>query len=276
MSDAMGIKRQKAKPVGRINMTDHSKALALICENGFMTVAQLCEKLDVSESTARRILSRLSGEGLILRVHGGAAPLERKEPEKTGMAARQNLHLREKKMIARKASEIITDGSTLILLGGTNVAELCPFIAHMHLTVITNSFLVFNALQYSTTVSIIFLGGLFNPKEYEVGGFLANQNLQYIRANFLFMGAAAFDEKSGFYTADPAIELYLSCIEISNTICVLADSSKYLSSGVVVTAKPQQVDYLFTDKGLPQKAVQQFKSLGVEVVVAPEEEISEE
>ncbi len=253
-----------------ITMTDKSKALALINENGFTTVSQLCKALSISESTARRILTKLDQQGLILRVHGGAAPLDRKEPEKMGMAARQNLNRKEKVQIAKKASEIITEGSTLILLGGTNVAELCPFIVDMHLTVITNSFLVFNALQYSASVSIFFLGGLFNPKEYEVGGFLANQNLQYIRANFLFMGAASFDEKSGFSTADPAIELYLSCIEISDTICVLADSSKYHSSGVVVTAKPQQVDYLFTDKGLPQEAIQRFKGLGVNVVLADE------
>lgn len=248
-------------------MSDIARALALINQRKFMSTAQLCETLSISESTARRIMAKLAAQGSVQRVHGGASALE-KEDNFPGMNSRKNLHLLEKRKIAQCASEIIREGSTLILLGGTNVAELCPFIQNMQLTVITNSFLVFNTLQHSSTIRLIFLGGLFNPREYEVGGLLANQGLRYIRADYLFMGAAAFDEKSGFITASPAIELYLSCIEISNTICVLADSSKYLSSGVGVTAKPNEVNYLFTDSGLPISARRHFENSGVTVVLA--------
>jgi len=243
-----------------------AKALAYINQEGFVTVTQLCGEFGISESTARRLLTGLAEQRLVQRVHGGAAALERSRS--ASMVIRQNTNRETKQRIAQKACGIINEDSTLILMGGTNVAAICPFIKNMRLTVITNSFLVFNALQYSSTVRLIFLGGLFNPQEYEVGGVLANQGLRFIRADYLFMGAASFDERSGFITATPAVELYISCMEISSTVCVLVDSSKYHSGGVGVTAKPNNVHYLFTDTGLPAEAIEQFKSTGMRIVLA--------
>ena len=49
-------------------------------------------------------------------------------------------------MIARTASKLIKEDSTIILLGGSTVCELCKY-KNMNITVITNSILVFNELN---------------------------------------------------------------------------------------------------------------------------------
>lgn len=251
-------------------MSKHSEILAYINLAHYASIAQLSSELSISESTARRIVAALDRDGLVQRVHGGAAAINNAEDPNTSYGKRRSSHLELKRIIAKSACSIIKDGSTLILLGGSTIAEMCPHISHMNLTVITNSLIVLNSLKNSETVRIIMLGGLFNRDEYEVGGIIANNGLQFIRADYLFMGTSAFDEKSGFVTANPAFELYVSCIQTANTICVLTDSSKYQLGGVNVTAKPQQVHYLFTDAGIPDSAAAQFRKQGINVICVEE------
>lgn len=248
-------------------MTNISNVLAFINMVNFATIVQICEEFDISESTARRMLTTLAQQGLIQRFHGGAISLNRYDTN-TNVGKRSLERHKIKREIARKACDIIQQNSTIILLGGSTVCEMCHFIENTSLTVITNSLLVLNALQYSPTVRIIFLGGLFNLQEFEVGGILANLGLKHIRADYLFMGTAAFDEKHGFTTADPAIELYFSCLEASEVACVLADSSKYMNGGTSVTARPNQIKYLFTDSGLPAPVINCFESYGTKVILA--------
>jgi DeoR/GlpR family transcriptional regulator of sugar metabolism len=138
----------------------------------------------------------------------------------------------------------------------------------MNITVITNSILVFNELQYSSGVKIILLGGTFDINEYEVNGILSSMSMNYIRADQLFMGASSFDEIHGFTTAFPAVDLYLTCLKSCLESCVLVDSSKYKKGGTAITARPDQINYLFTDNGLNRQAIDTFREKGVKVIIS--------
>ncbi len=50
----------------------HKIILELIAEHGAVTVAELCERLDISDMTVRRDFSILEHSGLLRRIHGGA------------------------------------------------------------------------------------------------------------------------------------------------------------------------------------------------------------
>ena len=51
------------------------KILDEIAKNRSVTVTELCEVLDASESTVRRDLATLDREGKLKKVHGGAVAL---------------------------------------------------------------------------------------------------------------------------------------------------------------------------------------------------------
>ena len=248
-------------------MLDKNEVLSFIRQSDFTNTQQICERFQVSESTVRRVLDKLDAMGQITRIHGGAMPIS--NPTRMTEFQQRNRQNKEQKIaIAKAASELIHDHDTVILMGGTTVCEMCPFIEHRRITVITNSILVLNGLRYSQNVRLIMLGGLYNYQEEELGGLMNNPGLDRLRANRMFMGAAGFDERFGFAITNASLQIYTNCIQSSLSTCVLADSTKYMSGGTSVAAAPEQVEYLITDKGLNQRAREAMEAQGVQVILA--------
>ena len=139
------------------------KVLALIEEQGSVSTERLCEYLSISESTARRVLMTLEGKKYIRRFRGGAMILRSNRPEPPVLRRSQESHA-EKEAIARRALQYIHEGDTILLSAGSTVLELCPLLKDFqHLTVLTDSLLVQNALMYEENIIIyqlclIFLG----------------------------------------------------------------------------------------------------------------------
>lgn len=252
-------------------MVNKKDVVNFIYNMGSASVKQICEEFSCSESTARRILKDLSDKKLIKRYHGGANALSNPKMQSyinSDIMKRTNINKEKKTLIARTASKFIKENSTIILLGGSTVCELCKFIKNMNITVITNSILVLNELQDSVSVKIILLGGTFDTNEFEVNGILSSVSMNYIRADIMFMGASSFDEMHGFTTAYPAVDLYLTCLKSCLEACVLVDSSKYKKGGTAITARPDQINYLFTDSSLNRHAIDTFREKGVKVIIS--------
>lgn len=248
-------------------MLDRNEVLSFIRQNDFTNTQQICERFRVSESTVRRMLDKLDAAGLITRIHGGAMPIAN-PVRMTEFQQRNREHKEQKIAIAQNAAELVNEHDTIILMGGTTVCEMCPFIFEMHITVITNSILVLNGLRHAPHIRLIMLGGLYNYQEEELGGLLANSELERMRANWMFMGAAGFDERFGFAITNASPEMYRNCLESSLSACVLADSSKYMSGGTSVAASPEQVQYLITDNGLNSRAKEALEAKNIKVILA--------
>ena len=140
-------------------MIDRNEVLDYIRQSNFVSTQSLCEHFQVSESTIRRVLEKLEENCQITRIHGGAMSIA-DFGQMTDFQMRNRLNKAQKVAIAKKATSLIKKHDTIILMGGTTVCEMCPFIEHMNVTVVTNSILVLNSLRYSTTIQLIILGGL--------------------------------------------------------------------------------------------------------------------
>lgn len=222
--------------------------------------------LQISESTVRRALDRLEQRGLIRRFHGGATVIKNKEQTKVN--ARFEKYPQAKTEIARAAAEMVKEGNTIILLGGTTVANMCKFLQRRRLTVITNSMLVWQMLRENFGTKLILLGGEYSREEDELQGFLTSSTLQQLGADWLFSGASAFSERRGFLTDHiNSVELYNNCFQSAKRVVMLADSSKYSKSGLAVTASCEKVDCLITDNGLPKAALGKFEEASVQVIL---------
>lgn len=250
-----------------IKTINRNEVLSFIQMRDYTSTLQICNQFGVSESTARRILEKLDEAGQITRVHGGAMPIS--NPNRlTEFQIRNKENKPQKIAIAKAASQIIREHDTIIIMGGTTTCEMCQFISHMKLTVLTNSILVLNGLRYSPNIRIIMLGGLYNYQEEELGGLMDEQNLLRMRADHMFMGASGFDERFGFTTFNASVTLYTNCINSSICTSVLADSSKYMRGGASITATFDQVDYLFTDSNLELRAKQALEEQNLKVILA--------
>lgn len=245
-------------------MYDRNAILAFINKRKHVAINDLCLNFEISDSTARRAVSQLEKLGKCGRFHGGAFALG--ETGKSQVMMRQGEHSAEKIAIAKAAASIVHDDATCIILSGSTVGYMHRFIKDKQITVITNSLLIFDELRLHANIKLLVLGGLYNHEEEELGGVIANTNLDYLRADFLFMGASSFDERSGFINKNLSVELYRACLGACDTACLLVDSSKYGAGGTSIAARPEQIKYLFTDPNLDAKIVKKFQQKGIKVI----------
>ena len=248
-------------------MINPQHVLKFIDEYGYATTAELSKNFSIGESTARRVLAKLEAEGKIARFRGGGMSLTKKSST-LQMRRTQNAGIKEK--IGQKASQIIPEGATVLLLGGTTVYSMCQFIKDKRLTVVTTNMLVFDELKDNPNIDLILLGGIYNSQEAELSGSISGASITQLRADYLFMGAYSFDEKHGFVVANYFNEFYHNCIAACETVCLLVDSSKYKCGGIAIAASPEMVDYLFTDSGISDTAFKEFSSKGIQVVCCDE------
>lgn len=246
-------------------MYNRNEILAFIEKRKHVTIEDLCVNFEISDSTARRAVSQLEKLGKCGRFHGGAYSLG--QTGKSKVLTRQAENAGEKIRIARAAASIVHDDSTCIILSGSTAGCMTRFIKEKQITVITNSLLVFDELRAHANIKLIVLGGLYNYEEEELGGVIANTNLDYLRADYLFMGCSSFDERSGFINKNLSVEVYRACLNACDTACMLADSSKYGAGGTSIAARPEQIRHLFTDSGLDEKVVKKFKHKGIKVTL---------
>lgn len=70
---------------------------------------------------------------------------------------------------------MISDGETVILLGGTTVKFICPYLrSKKALKVITNSVLIMNELLAEEEAEVVLLGGVLDRKELLTTGYLTS------------------------------------------------------------------------------------------------------
>ena len=189
-------------------------------------VAELASALFLSESTVRRALSVLERQKKLHRFHGGAALADEGEPFSLIRRDQVN-HLKEKEVIGRLAASFVKEGMTLLLMGGTTVRAICPYLKGRRLTVITSSLPVVNDLAWEEQIQVIVLGGVLNPSEMEVRGGLTQLTLGHLRADMMFMGTTGLHPIHGVMTDDPnGVETYAACMRISDQVVVLADHTK--------------------------------------------------
>lgn len=247
-------------------MYDRNEILAFINKRKHVSIQELCVNFAISDSTARRAITQLEKSGKCGRFHGGAYALG--QAGKSRIVIRQSEHSATKIRIAKAASAIIHAGATCIILSGSTVGYMTKFIKDKQLTVITNSLIVFDELRGHANIKLIVLGGLYNYEEEELGGVIANVNLDYLRADYLFMGASGFDERSGFINKNLSVEVYRACLKSCDTACMLVDSSKYGAGGTSIAARPEQIKCLFTDTDLDSTVVAKFQQKDIKVIQA--------
>ena len=136
--------------------------LKLLEERNTVTVNELVEKLNTSESTIRRDLNYLDKEKKLKKVHGGATSLniiyDTKEDE---VLVRQSLNVDEKAKIAKYAASLIEENDFVYIDAGTTTEMMIDYITETKAIYITNGIVhAKKLLQRKCNVYII--GGEIN------------------------------------------------------------------------------------------------------------------
>lgn len=97
-----------------------------------VTVQELCEALNTSESTIRRDLTELDRLGKLNKVHGGATlPDSRFLADEPTMEAKETLAVEQKRSIAQAAAQLINADDFVFIDAGSTTLELVRALAGM-------------------------------------------------------------------------------------------------------------------------------------------------
>src|ERR1700716_2739122 len=130
---------QPSGPNGALPARRRSELLQLARNHSQVTVADLASKFGVSPDTIRRDLDVLAGQGLLERTHGGAVPAGLVNQD-SPLDQRIVTHKPAKQRIARAAADLIRDGETLMINGGSTTLAFARELAGCRdLTIVTNN-----------------------------------------------------------------------------------------------------------------------------------------
>lgn len=222
---------------------------------------------ETSAVTIRRDLQVLEEQGAIKRVHGGAVS---HKSLFTGLAFSEKEKIRtgEKERIAKYAEGLVERGDVIIIDSGSTTLEFARNLKNRsEITIITNALNVASELSKSDN-KLILTGGEMDLDSLTLIGPLADETLQKISADKLFMGIDAIDFKLGLTT--PSIleaRTAQMMIHASNEKILLADSSKFGRRSLGVVNKIEIIDKIITDVGLDKEEIKKFEEAGVEVIV---------
>lgn len=216
-------------------------------KNEKIDIEHLAEQLNVSAMTIRRDLTYLEEEEKIIRTHGGAI-LNKPLIIESSFQAKEEKHNIEKRLIARKASELIQDNSTIILDSGTTTLEIAKLIKdRKKLTVVTNDIKIAAELMDSEA-KVIVAGGELQNSVGALFGPLTEQILSNLHVDLCFLGAHAVHLKAGI-TTTTFEKAYVKklMIEAAETTWLVVDSSKFCQKSLTKVCDLTRLDGVITD-----------------------------
>lgn len=245
-----------------------AKLIEIVRRREKASVQELAELLGASQETIRRDLSRLSEVGKIRKVHGGATM-----PRVVGegpFKQRMSENVEAKMKIAAAAVSLAEPGETLFVDTGSTTLYFAEELAAVPgLTIITNSTEIARTVATADNASRVFLlGGEFGADNNQTFGVMAALQSRSFRAHHAFLTIGAMDARSGAmdYNTEEA-QIAKAMIEQSETITVLADSSKFGALASFEVCPLTKIDRLVTDRTPPLDILEAFEAAGGKVIL---------
>ena len=257
------------------NHERRGRLLDLIRVRGFAALEELVRELGVSESTIRRDLDALEEQGAAKRTHGGVL-YAGGMPRLAEFDERQPSHWAAKRAIAVKAAEVITDGETVLLDGGTTTYEVARLLVGRSLQVVTNSLPVANLFASESRTDLVLLGGYVSPRTGVCLGPYANELLGRLHVTTTILSAAGIADEGLFNAHLLLAETEQAMLRAAGRVVVVADSSKFGQKSLTLVSPLDAIDLVVSDNGLPDDWRQKIAAAGSQLIVAQVPDIERE
>jgi len=244
-----------------------AKLLHLVQSQGFASLPDLVELLTVSESTVRRDLDALEEGGVIKRTHGGAF-YSGPTPNLPHFRQRQEAQWDKKKQIAQAAADLIEDGDTVLLDGGSTTYELARELVGRPLQVVTNSLPVANLFNTDASTDLIIVGGYVHARTGSVQGPYASEMLKKLHVRRAVISAAGINDQGIYNTNRMLVETQWAMMDATDEVILVADSSKFGHQSLAYVCELHSINSLVSDSQLNEAWQKKIVAAGVKLVLA--------
>lgn len=225
------------------------KILALLADQGEVSIQTFAKLLGVSEMTIHRDLACMEADGLLLKKRGAAVYVDCDDrPRADGYA-------KEKMAIAREAVKLIRDGDMLLFDNSTSALEVAKLVkGFSSLTVYATNLDVANELRNAPNVLLYCSGGFYLPASTGFVGAITEEFVSRVHATKCIVGTSGISPDYGLTCPYPMhANLQRLIIEASQTKIVVADHTKFGKVAIERVADIGEVDYLITDDKADEK-----------------------
>jgi len=251
------------------SMARRARMLEFIRQQGFVSIPELRDSLDVSESTIRRDLESLEESGEARRTHGGVFYTGSVSGIRQFQRGNPNDGAWDKKRaIALEASKLVSDHDTVLLDGGSSTYELAKQLVGRPLQIVTNSLPVANLFSASESVDLVVLGGAIHNRTGVTHGPYTDQMLETINVQKAFLSVAGVNER-GFYNSNMLlVETERCMMRAADRTIIVADSTKFGRSSLARMCEWEQVDTLVVDQDLSTQWRDRIATLETDLILA--------
>lgn len=244
-----------------------TRLLELVRTHGFAALPDLAKTLKVSESTVRRDLEHLEGAGTAKRTHGGVF-YTGTSPKLPHFDERQPAQWDKKQAIAQRAVELIENGDTVLLDGGTTTYEVAKLLVDRTLQVVTNSLPVANLFASNTNTDLVLLGGYVYPRTGVSLGPYANEMLNRLNVRKTVLSVAGINDRGCFNSNLLLVETERAMMEAAEEVIVVADSTKFGHQSLAHLCSLDEIDRFVVDNEINADWRSKLLAAGTDLLVA--------
>ncbi|WP_188195641.1 DeoR/GlpR family DNA-binding transcription regulator [Nonomuraea sp. SYSU D8015] len=243
------------------------RILEHVHEHGYASFQELAGALGTSESTVRRDLRSLVGEGLLHATRGGVT---RPVLSAASRPALPDTAAAEREAIADHAATLVEPGTAVLLGPGRTTAALARRLAKLpSLTVVTNSTLVVEALMGAPHIEVVAVGGTLRRSIHAFVGPITEQHLEGLRGAQTFLSGDGVTPERGLTTPNVfAAATDQAFAAAAREVVVLADHSKIGHDTMCQTVATERMRVLVTDSKADPVMVDRLVQAQVDVHIA--------
>lgn len=232
------------------NLTRQDHIMKLLMQRKKISVEELAVILSVTPTTIRRDLLVLEEKHQITRMRGYAVFNDEYHVQYNGHL-RTELFYNEKQRIARKALELVHSHSSIFLDSGTTVLELAQELNQRSdledINIVTNAIDIAQALYNNN--QIFMPGGVLHHYSKVLFGINTASYFKDINADITFMGTNGLLNTPGLTVSIPLfLDIKKNMVSSASKVVGLADSSKFMCSGIYTYCNYEELDVLITVK----------------------------
>ncbi|MHB8901015.1 MAG: DeoR/GlpR family DNA-binding transcription regulator [Thermoguttaceae bacterium] len=202
------------------------RLLEFVRQRRFASLPELVEALQVSESTIRRDLEQLEEQESVKRIHGGVL-YAGSSPRLPHFESRSPARWDQKCAIAHCASQMIEDGDTVLLDGGSTTYEVARLLVGRPLHVVTTSLPVANLFASDAESDLVVVGGNICSRSGVAQGPIAEDMISRLRVGKTVLSVAGISEEGFFNNNLLLVKTERAMMKAADQVIVVADSSKF-------------------------------------------------
>ena len=233
----------------------------------FVSQEGLCTRLGASKATVRRDLIELERKRIIKRVHGGAMAISTRD-DALDFRKLSGSCQEEKIRIGQATANLVQDGQTIILGGGSTVAEVARCLVDRPIQIITNSIPVAEIFWECKHTEVTLTGGYLYPRLGIQLGPICERMLHSVSADIAFMGIRGITEEGLSDSSALVVESIRAMIKCAERTVIVADHTKFGRKAMVHVADLGELNQIISDRDLAQGHREMLDRQGISYLMA--------